>query len=74
MQNFFFDRDNSLINLNSKFKKIESIENIYIQELNKNYVSLRIKYLGKLEKIINQLKNEKVSVQFVNEIWIIKIL
>ena len=71
---FFFDRDNSLINLNSKFKKIESIENIYIQELNKNYVSLRIKYLGKLEKIINQLKNERVSVQFVNEIWIIKIL
>lgn len=71
---FFFDRDNTLINLNSKFKKIESIENIYIQELNKNYVSLRIKYLGKLEKIINQLKNEKVSVQFVNEIWIIKIL
>ena len=71
---FFFDKDNSLINLNSKFKKIESIENIYIQELNKNYVSLRIKYLGKLEKIINQLKNEKVSVQFVNEIWIIKIL
>ena len=71
---FFFDRDNSLINLNSKFKKIESIENIYIQELNRNYVSLRIKYLGKLEKIINQLKNERVSVQFVNEIWIIKIL
>ena len=71
---FFFDKDNSLVNLNSKFRKIDSIENIYIQELNKNYVSLRIKYLGKIEKIINQLKREKVSVQFVNEIWIIKIL
>ena len=37
-------------------KNIDSIENIYVQEFNKDYMSLRIKYLGKLDKIINQLK------------------
>ena len=35
---------------------------------------LRIKYLGKLDKIINQLKKEKINLQLVNDIWIIKTL
>ena len=37
-------------------------------------MNLRIKYLGKLEKIINLLKNEKVNLQLVNDQWIIKTL
>ena len=36
-------------------------------------MNLRIKYLGKLEKIINLL-NEKVNLQLVNDQWIIKTL
>ncbi len=68
------NKKNSLIELNSRIKNIDSIENIYIQEFNKNYVNLRIKYLGKLEKIINQLKNEKINLQLLNDIWIIKTL
>ena len=35
-------------------------------------MNLRIKYLGKLEKIINQLKKQKVNLQLVNDQWIIK--
>ena len=37
-------------------------------------MNLRIKYLGKLEKIINQLKKQKVNLQLVNDQWIIKAL
>ena len=37
-------------------------------------MKLRIKYLGKLDKIINQLKKEKINLQLVNDIWIIKTL
>ena len=64
----------NLVQLNSRIKKIDSIENVYVQEFNKDYMNLRIKYLGKLEKIINQLKKENVELQLVNEQWIIKTL
>ena len=74
--NVKFDLRNksNLVELNSKIKKIDVIENIYVQEFNKDYMNLRIKYLGKLEKIINLLKNEKVNLQLVNDQWIIKTL
>ena len=50
------------------------IENVYVQDFNKDFMNLRIKYLGKLEKIINQLKKENINLQLVNEQWIIKAL
>ena len=68
------NKTNSLIELNSRIKNIDSIENIYIQEFNKDYVNLKIKYLGKLEKIINQLKNEKINLQLLDDMWVIKTL
>ena len=68
------NRSNNLIELNLRIKKIASIENVFVQEFNKNQVNLRIKYLGKLEKLINQLKKEKVKLQLINEDWVIKYL
>ena len=63
-----------MVELNSRIKKIDVIENIYVQNFNKNYVNLRIKYLGKLEKIINLLKTENIDLQLINDQWIIKVL
>ena len=37
-------------------------------------MNLRIKYLGKLEKIINELKKENINLKLMNERWIIKTL
>ena len=62
----------NLVELNSRIKNIELIENIYVQEFNNNYMNLRIKYLGKLEKIINQLKKENVELKLINNQWVIK--
>ncbi len=64
----------NLVLLNSKIKKISLIENIFVQEFNKNYVSLRIKYLGNLEKVIKQLKDNDVNLQIINNEWILKTL
>ena len=64
----------TLVELNSRIKDIDSIENIYVQEFNKNYMDLKIKYLGKLDKIIDQLKNEKIDLQLINDQWVIKTL
>ena len=37
-------------------------------------MSLRIKYLGKLEKIINQLRKENINLQLISDKWVIKTL
>ena len=55
-------------------KNIDLIENIYVQEFNKDYMKLRIKYLGKLDKIINQLKLQNIHLKLINDQWIIKSL
>ncbi len=68
------NKRSNLVELNSRIKKIDSIENIFVQEFNKDYMNLRIKYLGKLEKIINQLKKENIELQLINDQWIIKTL
>ena len=66
------DKKNNLVLINSKIKNIDLIENVFVQEFNKNYVNLKIKYLGKIEKIINQLKNKGISLKLINDQWFIK--
>ena len=68
------DDKNNLFLLNKKIKKIDLIENIFVQELNKDHVNLKIKYLGKLEKIIYQFKDLDISLKLINDEWLIKIL
>ena len=64
----------SLVDLDLIVKNIDLIENIYVQEFNKDYMKLRIKYLGKLDKIINQLKLQNIHLKLMNDQWIIKSL
>jgi hypothetical protein len=68
------NKKSNLVILNSRVKKIDSIENVFVQDFNKDSMNLRIKYLGKLEKIINQLKKENINLQLNNDQWIIKTL
>ena len=35
-------------------------------------MSIKIKYLGKFEKVIEQLKNEKINLKLINDEWAIK--
>ena len=71
---FNLNKKNNFVELNSRIKNIDLIENIYVQEFNKDNMSLKIKYLGKLENIINQLKQENIDLKLVNDQWIIKTL
>jgi len=68
------NKKSNLVVFNSRIKNIDSIENIYVQEFNKEFMNLRIKYLGKLEKLINDFKKENINLQQINEQWIIKTL
>ena len=71
---FAINKKSNLVEFNSRIKNIDLIENIYVQNFNKDYMNLRIKYLGKLDKIINQLKKQKINLQLINDQWVIKTL
>ncbi len=68
------NKKSNLVELNLRTKNIDAIENIFVQDFNKNYMNLRIKYLGKLEKIIRLLKTEKVDLKLINDEWFIQTL
>ena len=47
-----------------KLKNIDLIDTVLVQEFNnKDHIYLRIKYLGKLDKIMNQLNKENVKLK-----------
>ena len=65
---------NNLAELNKRLKKIDLIDDIFVQEFNKEYVLLKIKYLGKLDKIITQLESQNIILKLNGEEWSLKIL
>ena len=71
---FKISNKNNLVELNSRLKKIDLIGNIYIQEFNNKIVNLKIKYLGKLDKLKRKLENQKINLRLINDQWSIKII
>ena len=67
-------KKNNLVELTKKLKKIDLIENIFVQELNTDYVNLKIKYLGKINKIIEQLKNENIILELKGDQWSVELI
>ena len=54
--------------------KIELIDNFYVQELNKNYVLVKIKYLGKIDKLINKLEDHQINLTMTEGQWQLDII
>ena len=71
---FNTNKKNNLVELNSRIKNLDAVENIFVQEFNKDYMNLRIKFLGKLEKIIQLFKIKNIDLKLVNDQWIIRTL
>lgn len=71
--NFLNSKKNNLVDLNKRLQKIELIENIYVQELNSKYVNLKIKYLGKINKIIKQMEDQNIILKLTNDHWSLNI-
>ena len=65
---------NNLVELNKRIKKIDSIESIYVQEFNKKNVFLKIKYLGKLDKIMKQLEAQRIILKLIGDQWSLKLI
>ena len=71
---FFLNKKNNLVELNKKLQKIDLIDQIFIQEFNNEFVLLKIKYLGKLNKIIRQLENQSIILKMIGEKWSLEIV
>jgi hypothetical protein len=67
-------KKSNLVELNLRLKNIDLIEDIFVQEFNNEFANLKIKYLGKLDNIINQLKKQKIILELIGNQWDIKIL
>ena len=68
------NKNNNLAELHKRLDNIGLVDDLYVQEINSEYVLLKIKYLGKLEKIINELKKEKIILKQKNDEWSIKLI
>ena len=67
-------KKNNLVIFNNRLKKIDLIDNFYVQQLNKDYALVKIKYLGKINKIMNKLKEQKINLKLIKGQWQLKII
>lgn len=67
-------KKNSIVELNKRIEQVDLIDGIFVQEFNSEFVLIKIKFIGKLNKIIKQLEKEKIKLELKNEQWRLRIL
>ena len=67
------NKKNNLVELNNRLQNIDTIDGIFVQEFNNKYVLLKLRYLGKLDKIISQLKEQNIMLQLIGDQWDLRI-
>ena len=68
------NKKSNLVEFNNRLEKIDLIDEYYVQQLNKDYVLVKIKYLGKIKKIINKLKDQNLGLKMIEGEWQLKII
>ena len=64
----------NLVEFNNRLEKIDLIDDFYVQQLNRDYVLVKIKYLGKIKKIINKLKDQNINLRMIEGEWQVQII
>ncbi len=64
----------NLVEFNNRLEKIDLIDDFYVQQLNRDYVMVKIKYLGKIQKIINKLKDQNINLRMIEGEWQVTII
>ena len=64
---------NNLVELKKRLRNIDTVDGIFVQEFNYKYVLLKLRYLGKLDKIISQLKEQNIMLQLIGDQWNLRI-
>ena len=64
----------NLVDFDNRLKKIDLIDSFYVQKLNKDYIFVKIKYLGKINKIIKKLKDQNINLKMIAGQWKLSII
>ena len=67
-------KKSNLAEFNNRVKKIDLIDNYYVQQINRDYVLIKIRYLGKIDKIINKLKKQDMNLKMIKGQWQLRII
>ena len=62
------DKDDDLLS------EIDLIENYYVLELSKDYAKIKIKYLGKIDKMKEKLTKHGIDIEVSNNSWKLKLI
>ena len=68
------NKKDNLVEFKKRLEKIDLIDDFYVQKLNKDYVLVKIKYLGKISKIINKLKDQNINLKMIAGQWQLTII
>ena len=55
--------------LKEVFNSIDTVEYLRFQEINEDYVKIKIKFYGKLEKLTNSLRRSNLLLEYKNNDW-----
>ena len=67
-------KNDNLIIFNDKLKRIDLVDSFFVQQFNKDYVLIKIKYLGKISKIIKKLKEQNIELKMISGEWQLRII
>ena len=65
--------ENDLLNIQSVLNSIDLIQNHSVVELNKDYAKIKIKYIGKIDKIKNKFTEKNIKINISNNQWTLKL-
>jgi len=68
------NKKSNLVEFNNRIKNIDLIDNFHVQKLNKDYALVKIKFLGKIDKIINELKDQNINLKMIKGQWQLDII
>ena len=69
---FKLNKNNNLFELNKRLRQIDEIENIYVQEFNNQFVLIKIKFFGKVDKIVNEFKKKNILIEPSGSLGVLK--
>jgi len=64
----------NLVELNNRIQNIDLIDDFYVQQLNKDYALVKIKFLGKISKIIKEFKDQNIDLIMQKGEWQLTII
>ena len=64
----------NLIEFKRKLNNIDLVNDFYVQQINKDYILIKIKYLGKISKIINSFKSQNINLKMIDGQWQISVI